>query len=85
MSLARRSTQARLLITLLLLIGYVAALRASEPIHVYYRSARKSLADAPICAGIPLAYFVPAAPELCEGGYFVGQYLDCQPTDDLKE
>jgi hypothetical protein len=39
----------------------------------------------PICAGIPLAYFVPAAPELCEGGYFVGQYLDCQPTDDLKE
>ena len=46
MSLARRSTHARLLITLLLLIGYVAALRASEPIHVYYRSARKSLADA---------------------------------------
>ena len=32
MSLARRSTHARLLITLLLLIGYVAALRASEPI-----------------------------------------------------
>jgi hypothetical protein len=40
---------------------------------------------APTRAGRPFAYFVPAAPELCEGGHFVSQDLDCQPMDDLKK